>query len=77
VPELEQGEPGPTRTFGWREVLIVGAVIVIAVLGLSVITSVLPSGAQWFVFQSPLFIVVIVIGTVAVLASLLRRPSAK
>lgn len=70
-------EPGSTRTFGWREVLIVGAVIVIAVLGLSVITSVLPSGAQWFVFQSPLFIVVIVVGTVAVLASLLRRPSAK
>jgi Na+/melibiose symporter-like transporter len=69
--------PEPARTFGWREVLIVGAVIVIAVLGLSVITSVLPSDAQWFVFQSPLFIVVIVIGTVAVLASLLRRPSAK
>ncbi|MFI5200044.1 MAG: hypothetical protein ACHQXL_06685 [Candidatus Limnocylindrales bacterium] len=70
-------EPGQTRTFGWREVLIVGAVIVIAVLGLSVVTSVLPSGAQWFIFQSPLLIVVIVIGTVAVLASLLRRPSAK
>jgi hypothetical protein len=65
------------RTFGWREVLIVGSVIVTVVLGLSVITSILPSGAQWFVFQSPLFIVVIVVGTVAVLASLLRRPSSK
>jgi hypothetical protein len=44
------------------------------VLGLSVLTSVLPGGAQWFIFQSPLLIVVIVVGTVAVLASLLRGP---
>jgi len=70
-------DPAMPRTLGWREVLIVGALIVAAVLGLSVITSILPSGAQWFVFQSPLFIVVIVVGTVAVLASLLRRPSSK
>ena len=65
------------RTFGWREVLIVGGVIVVAVLGLSLITSDSADGAQWFVFQSPLFIVVIVIGTILVLASLLRRPPAR
>jgi Na+/melibiose symporter-like transporter len=70
-------DPAAVRTFGWREVLTVGGVIVVAVLGLSLITSILPSGAQWFVFQSPLFIVVIVIGTILVLASLLRRPPAR
>lgn len=46
----------------------------VIVLGISVVTSVLPSGAQWFVFQSPLFIVIIVVGTVLVLASLFRGP---
>jgi uncharacterized membrane protein SirB2 len=70
-------EPAAVRAFGWREVLIVGAVIVVAVLGLSVITSILPSSAQWFVFQSPLLIVIIVVGTLVVLASLLRRPPAR
>jgi hypothetical protein len=67
VPEGTAG-----RTFGWREVLLVGGAIVVLVLGLSVVTSVLPSGAQWVVFQSPLLIVVIVVGTVVVLASLFR-----
>lgn len=57
---------------GWREVLLVGGAIVVLVLGLSVVTSLLPSGAQWVVFQSPLLIVVIVVGTVVVLASLFR-----
>jgi hypothetical protein len=66
-------EPATARVFGWREVLFAGGAIVVIVLGLSVLTSVLPSGAQWFVFQSPLLIVVIVVGTVLVLASLLRR----
>ncbi len=68
---MPEGTAG--RTFGWREVLLVGGAIVILVLGLSVVTSVLPSGAQWVIFQSPLLIVVIVVGTVVVLASLLRR----
>ena len=60
------------RTFGWREVLLVGGAIVVIVLGLSVVTSLLPSGAQWVVFQSPLLIAVIVVGTILVLAGLLR-----
>ena len=67
---MPEGTAG--RTFGWREVLLVGGAIVVLVLGLSVVTSVLPSGAQWVVFQSPLLIVVIVVGTVVVLASLFR-----
>jgi hypothetical protein len=67
-------DPASGRVFGWREVLLVGGAIVVIVLGLSVLTSVLPTGAQWVVFQSPLLIVVIVVGTVLVLAGLLRGP---
>jgi hypothetical protein len=61
-----------SRTFGWREVLLVGGAIVVLVLGLSFVTSLLPNQAQWVVFQSPLLIAVILVGTVVVLASLLR-----
>ncbi len=67
-------DPADARTYGWREVLIVGGAIVAIVLGISLITTVLPDSARWFVFQSPLAIVVIAGGTILVLASLLRRP---
>jgi hypothetical protein len=67
-------DPAAGRAFGWREVLLVGGAIVVIVLGLSVATSVLPSGAQWVVFQTPLLIVLILVGTVVVLAGLLRGP---
>ena len=65
-------EPMTVRTYGWREVLIVGGAIVAIVLGISLLTAFLPDGARWVVFQSPLFIVVIAVGTILVLASLLR-----
>lgn len=67
-------DPAAGRAFGWREVLLVGGAIVVIVLGLSVVTSVLPSGVQWVVFQTPLLIVLILVGTVVVLAGLLRGP---
>ena len=67
-------EPGVPRVYGWREVLLVGGAIVAIVLGISLVTTVMPDGARWFVFQSPVAIVVIAVGTVVVLASLLRRP---
>jgi hypothetical protein len=67
-------DPANAHTYGWREVLIVGGAIVAIVLGISLITTVLPDSARWFVFQSPLAIVVIAGGTILVLASLLRRP---
>ena len=66
-------EPTTVRTYGWREVLIVGGAIVLIVLGISMLTAFLPDGARWVVFQSPLAIIVIGVGTVLVLASLLRR----
>jgi hypothetical protein len=71
--------PDPTgaRVYGWREVLLVGAAIVAIVLGISLITTVLPDSARWFVFQSPIAILVIAGGTILVLASLLRRPKAQ
>lgn len=66
-------EPATVRVYGWREVLLVGGAIVAIVLAISVITAVLPDGAQWLIFQSPLAIVVITVGTVLVLAGLLRN----
>ena len=66
-------EPTTARVYGWREVLLVGGAIVAIVLGISLVTTILPDGARWVVFQSPLAIIVIGVGTVLVLASLLRR----
>ena len=66
-------EPG--RTPGWREVLLVGAVVVAVVLGLAIATSVLPTSLQDIVFRTPLAIVVLVIGTVGLLLWVARRPT--
>ncbi|MGH2464460.1 MAG: hypothetical protein ACRDGI_03285 [Candidatus Limnocylindrales bacterium] len=65
-------DPKTARVYGWREVLLVGAVIVAIVLGISLITTILPDGPRWIIFQSPLAIIVIAVGTVLVLAGLLR-----
>ena len=51
------------RQPGWREVLIVAACVVGAVLGLAVLTSVLPTQVQEVVFHTPLLIVVLIVGT--------------
>jgi hypothetical protein len=75
VPDLTpEPIPGPTtgRVYGWREVLLVGGIIVAIVLGISLVTTILPDGPRWVIFQSPLAIIVIAFGTVLVLASLLR-----
>lgn len=62
------------RAPGWREVVGIGAIVVIVVLGAAVLTSVLPPGAQNVVFHTPLAIVVLAGGTVWVLWRLARRP---
>ena len=54
---------GGGRQPGWREVLVVAACVVGAVLGLAVLTSVLPTQVQEFVFHTPLLIVVLIVGT--------------
>ena len=51
------------RAVGWRQVLIVAAVAVGAVLGAAVLTAVLPTDAQRVIFHTPLLIAVLVIGT--------------
>jgi hypothetical protein len=48
---------------GWREVLIVAAVAVGAVLGAAILTAVLPTEAQRWIFHTPLLIGVLVVGT--------------
>ena len=64
----------PERTPGWREVLVVAAIVVVVVLGAAFVTGALPAAGQDIVFRTPLAIVVIVVGTVGLLARLVRRP---
>jgi len=65
--------PPAGRAPGWREVLFVAALVVGIVLGLAVLTSALPTSLQDVVFRTPLAIVVLVVGTVGLLAWLARR----
>ena len=66
---------GATRAPGWREVLIVAAIVVAVVLGAAFLTGVLPAAGQNVVFKTPLAIVVIGVGTVGLLVWLARRPA--
>jgi hypothetical protein len=63
------------RTVGWRQVLIVAAAAVAAVLGAAILTAVLPTDAQRVIFHTPLLIGVLIVGTGVVLWRLAaRRP---
>jgi hypothetical protein len=63
------------RSAGWREVLIVAAVAVGAVLGAAILTAVLPTDAQRLIFHTPLLIGVLIVGTGLVLWRIAaRRP---
>jgi uncharacterized membrane protein len=63
------------RTVGWRQVLIVAAAAVAAVLGAAILTAVLPTEAQRVIFHTPLLIGVLILGTGVVLWRLAaRRP---
>lgn len=63
------------RSPGWREVLIVAAIVVGAVFAVQVLTSLLPTSMQEVVFRTPLTIVVLVVGTLGLLLRILRRRS--
>ena len=63
------------RTPGWREVLIIAAIVVVAVLAIQVVTSNLPVSVQNLLFNTPLIIVLLVGGTVGLLLRITRRPS--
>jgi hypothetical protein len=61
------------RRIGAREVLVVAAVAVAVVLGLQLLTYLLPTEAQRVVLDSPLLIVVLVVGTAGLLWWVARR----
>ena len=62
------------RQPGWREVLRLAIAAVAVVLGLSIVTSLLPTDAQEIVFHTPLAIIVLLVGTGWLLWRLGRRP---
>lgn len=68
--------PSIGRQPGWREVIVVAAVVVGVVLGLAIATSALPTGLQEIVFRTPLAIVVLAAGTVGLLLWLAFHRSA-
>jgi hypothetical protein len=64
------------RQPGVRDVLVVAALAVAVVLLAAGITALLPREGQAFVFQTPLLIGVLVLGTAFVLWRILRSPRA-
>ncbi|TME80869.1 MAG: hypothetical protein E6I45_09440 [Chloroflexi bacterium] len=62
------------RTATLRDVLLVAAAVVIVVLGLSVVTGVIPGVGKDLVFQTPVVIAVLVLGTALMLYRVSRRP---
>ena len=71
----EPDDTAPGRGPGWREVLIVAAIVVGAVFAIQVLTSLLPTSMQEVVFHTPLAILVLVAGTVGLLLRIARRRS--
>lgn len=61
-----------TRQPGVREVLLVGAAVLLTVLVAAGATALLPREGQDVVFHTPLLIVVLVVGTALVLWRILR-----
>jgi heme A synthase len=61
------------RQPGWREVLVVAALVVGVVLGAAVATSLLPAELQAVVFHTPVAIAVLLVGTGWLLWRIARR----
>ena len=62
------------RQPGLREVLLVAAAVIAAVLVAAGVTALLPSEGQGVVFHTPLLILVLIAGTALVLWRILRSP---
>jgi hypothetical protein len=62
------------RTPGLREALVVGGLAVVVVLAAAVVTFLLPPDVGSIVFRTPLLILVLIVGTGAVLWRI-TRPS--
>jgi hypothetical protein len=61
------------RPIGAREVLVVAAATVAIILALQLLTYVLPADAQRVILDSPLLIVVLIVGTAGLLLWIARR----
>jgi FtsH-binding integral membrane protein len=66
--------PAPASQPGAREVILLGAGLVVIVLAAAVLTALLPADVQNLVFHTPLLIAVLVVGTALVLWRILRAP---
>ncbi len=65
----------PARQPGLRDVLLVAAIAVGAVLGAAVLTSLLPESVQRVIFHGPVIIAVLVVATAGLLLRIsTRRP---
>jgi hypothetical protein len=62
----------PKRTPGFREALLVGELVVVVVLLAGVVTFLLPGDARDIVLRTPLLILVLIVGTAAVLWQISR-----
>jgi hypothetical protein len=51
------------RQPGWREVVLVAAAVVAVVIGAAVLTRLLPAEVQDVVYDTPLAIIVLIVGT--------------
>jgi len=58
---------------GWREVVLVAAAVVAVVIGAAVLTGLLPAAIQDVVYQTPIAIVVLIVGTSWLLWRISRR----
>lgn len=73
VAEPAAGAPQNRSQPGVRQVLLVATSVVALVLGAAVLTSLLPAAIQEIVFQTPIAIAVLLIGTAWVLWRISRR----
>jgi high-affinity Fe2+/Pb2+ permease len=58
---------------GWPQVLVLAGLVVAVVLGAALLTGLLPTELQRFVFHSPLLILVLIGGTAVVLWRVARH----
>lgn len=73
-PRPTVAEPGGAAPQpGWREVLLVAAGVVVAVLAAAVLTGLLPAAARDVVFRTPVAIGVLIVGTGWLLWRISRR----
>jgi uncharacterized membrane-anchored protein len=60
-------EARPVKQPGWREVIVVAGLAVVAVLAAQVVTGLLPADLQRVVSGTPLLNIVLIVGTLVIL----------